>query len=242
MNPQERDLKRRNEMFKSVSPKAIALGGITFAGLGVIGIGVETTKAVLFEIQNARAATTAALANIEISKAEMEKARAERASADASRLDAENKLLAAVEARNGALGAAQFMAGSERYAADRNSDSLVHATEIDRFVDNEMYSKFTEPLLEPFTKISQHNSQMVRLQHEAETGIDSKTRRFLTESEKADRLAQARILGEEVTIESKISGKNVGDMFNAMFGGVAGMGGLFPTGNEPKTTRRIVQE
>jgi hypothetical protein len=232
-------------MFKNVSPKAIALGGITFAGLGIIGIGVEVTKAVTFEIEKAKAATIAALAEKEQSVAAREAASAEREKAQAALLAAQNSLLAAVEARNGVTEAAQRGYEAMLYTADRGNESLVESTKIDRLVDNGMYEDFTKPLLEPFTKISQHNKEIVRLQHEAETGIDSKSRRFLSEAERADRVARARILGEEVTIESQISGKNMGDMFNAMFGGASGMSGLaglYPTGNEPRVARSIVQE
>ncbi len=222
-------------MFNNVSPKAIALGGITFAALGVIGIGVETTKGILFEIQNARAATTAALASMETSKAEMEKARAERVAADASRLDAENKLLAAIESRHGAEGAAFSMAQGQRDAAQTTGLALVKATEIDRHVDNALYDSFAGPIFaEPSKTINALNRQIVRLKREAETGIDMKSRRFLSETDKADRLAQARILEEEVITEGDTTAKNMGDMLNVMMKGVSGMmggiGGPQPTG------------
>lgn len=227
-------------MFKNVSPKAIALGGITFAGLGLIGISVEITRGQLFETRKAMAAMTAALAEVDRSKAEMEKAIAEK-------LAAQNSLLSAIEARNGAMMAAQFMAQGQRDAAVTTGNSLVSATEIDRHVDNAMYDSFAGPIFaEPSKAINSLNRQIVRLKHEAETGIDAKARRFLTETEKADRMAQAKILEEEVTIESETSAKNMGDMLNVLMKGASTMigsfGGAFPTGREPAAVRRIIDE
>lgn len=235
-------------MFKNMSPKAIALGGITFGGLGMIGIGVEVTKAVTFEIQKARAATTTALAELDQAKAQIQIAIAEMEKARAARLDAENKLLAAIEARNGTMIAAQYMAQGQRDAAVTAGESLVIATGVDRHVDNAMYDSFAGPLFaEPSKTINALNRQIVRLKHEAMTGIDSNTRRLISEDQRADRMAQAKILEEQVSIESDTAAKNMGDVMNVVMKGVSGvMGGMeafYPTGaSRVPTDRRILQE
>jgi regulator of protease activity HflC (stomatin/prohibitin superfamily) len=158
-------------MFKNASRKAIALGGISLAAAGAIGIGVEVTKAVTFEIEKARAATTAALAEVDKAKAEMQKAIAEQRKAAADQLRAENELLAAKVARDGAMFAAQFIAQGTRDAAKENASGLVRATEVDKYVDNNIYDGWTSRFIAPAKAIDGYNKEINKLKREVQSGI-----------------------------------------------------------------------
>lgn len=234
-------------MFKNVTPKAIALGGISFAALGVIGIGVEVTKAVTFEIQKARAAMTAALADIESAKAAMQSAYAERDKAAADKLRAENELLASKITRDAAVLVGQLLAQAQRDSAAKSAEGLVDATGVDKYVDNQIYAGVTSQFVEPVKVIKALNTQIYRLRREAETGIEFTSRRFLTEAERADRLAHVRILEEEKKAESDTSSATISDMFGVMMKGasrlIGGLDALNPTGaSRISSDRRIIQE
>lgn len=233
-------------MFKNASPKAIALGGITFAGLGIIGIGVEVTKGVTFEIQKARAATTAALAEVEKSKAAMQSALAEMSKAGADKLRADNELLAARITQQGAILVGRLMSTAQVVAADKNATGLVTATGVDKYVENNIYDGFTSHFVEPAKAIHNFNGQISRLKREAQSGIDGKSRRFLTEAERADRLAQVRILEQEKEIESDTSAADINDIVKVMSKGVSGLMGsmdaFYPSSSVVPVTRRIIQE
>lgn len=229
-------------MFKNINTKAIALGGISLCAAGAIAIGVEVTRAVTFEIQKARAATTTALAEIEKSKAEKESAIAEREKAVAAKIAAENLLLAAKETRDATMLAAKYMAQGQRDAAEKNAEGLIDATKIDRYVDNQVYDGFTSHFVEPAKAIDKFNKQIAQLKREAETGIDRRTRRLLNDAERADRLAQIRILEEEKQIESDTSAATMSDLFNVVMKGASGiaggMGALYPSGNSAVPSNR----
>lgn len=227
-------------MFKNTTRKAIALGGISLAAAGIIGIGVEVTKAVTSEIQKARAATTAALAEIEKAKAQMQSAIADRVKAEAETLRAKNELLAAYAARDGAMFAAKFMADGARDAAKENSRGLVKATEVDKYVENNIYDGWTSRFLAPAKTIDGYNKEIAALNREAQSGVDLKTRKPLTEDERADRKAQVRILEEDKQIEGEASAANIKEMVGVMMQGFNGLLAQFADG-QPRSAGRTIQ-
>jgi hypothetical protein len=223
-------------MFTNITTKTIALGGIS--GLFMIGgaMGVEITKATLFEIRKS-------IASIEESKA------ANKA-AEAQALDAINKLKAAIETAtamnnvgqlqaNATIVAANQMSKAMRDAAIAQARGLVDSTTINAHPDNEMYDSITGPLFgEPNKKIAELNAKIVRLKHQQEQPS-------LIPFNHSAEIAR---LEEEKAILQETSAKNIGDainmVMNATDGIFAGMGSLYPSASNSRTPPQkiIVQE
>lgn len=226
--------------------KTIAWIGIPLLSAASLTIVNTISQGALFEGKKATAAYQAAMAELEKAKAEIQKAAAALAEAAASKLDAENRLKAAIEARDAQLGAAQIMAGGSRDSARITSQGLVAAANVDKYVDNTVFETFTGPIIEPMKQIGVYNKQIVRLRREIDAGIDQDARRFLSESERADRAAKKLILEEEVSMLQETSSKNLRDSVGALMGGLTqGFGEaarFYPSGKEPPPVRRIIQE
>lgn len=226
--------------------KTIAWIGIPLLSAASLTIVNTISQGALFEGKKATAAYQAAMAELEKAKAEMQKAVAALAAAAAAKLDAENKYRAAVEMRDGQLGAAQITAGGTVSAAHITSQGLVAAANVDKYVDNTMYDSFVAPIIGPLAKVGAPNEQIVRIRRELGTGIDQQTGRFLSEEDRADLVAKKLILEEEVSMLKETSAKNFTDNVGALMGGLTqGLGQtatFYPSGNEPAPVRRIIQE
>ena len=219
--PTHRGRKKKEKstmMLKNGTMKTAALAGVL--GIGAAGGAILTTvaEANLFRKEEAHAQTKASVA-------ELEKARA-------ALLDAQNKLtatqglaLAQIEAAKlqaqGYIAAAQHQAAATITASKFNSDGMVKASQVSYHADNEAYDNITGPLFaEPMKRIDNLNQRIVRLQWEIATGIDSRTRRQLSDAEMADRMTQQANAQEEMGIVVASTQKNYKDVAGMVLGSV----------------------
>ena len=221
-------------MFKNISPKAIALGGISAAVLGMVGIAVETTKAELFEIRNSIAAIQAA--------------RATAKAADASYLDAINKLKGTIETAaamnnvgqlqaNATIAAANRVAAATITAAETTKDGLITATTINMHPENEMYDNVTGPLFgQPIKKIAALNERINYLKWQAQRSPDA--------NQQTAYMAQLAVLEEEKATVNQTGAQNFSDMISMVLGGVGqtlgGMAQLYPNAQTPRPAPRMI--
>lgn len=229
----------------STKARNIVLALISLCAAALIAIGVETTKGLLFEIRK--------------SLADIEAAKAANKAAEAQTLDAINRLKGTIETAkvlhdvgrlqaNATIVAGNRAAQAVEVAAARAADGLKEATGIQAHPDNAMYDSVTGPMFgEPAKQIQNLNERIVRLKREAHRGVDSKTRRVLSETERSERAAEAKVLDEELEMVKETSSKNVADAIGMFIGGGTGssggiFGSLFPSGNEKPVPRRILEE
>jgi hypothetical protein len=231
-------------MLANFSPKGIAMAGITFLFAGGIAIVVETTKGELFEIRK--------------SISTIEEAKASNKAAEAQYLDAMNKLKGVLETAaamnnvgklqaDATVAASIRLAQATRDAAKTAGDSLIIATGVNSHPDNEMYDSMTGPLFgEPTKQMADLNRQIVQSKLEEERGIDSKTGAQLSQVDLWALTRKRRTLEQQLEVLQSTTQKNWHDAMAMMLGsineGLGGMGGLYPSGNEPAPVRRIVKE
>ncbi len=231
-------------MLSNFTGKGIALGCGAFIGAGFMAMSVETTKALLFEIRNSRAAQEAAVAQVK--------------AAEAKQLEAINMLKGTLETAQAMTNvgrlqahateaAAQHLATATENAAKTSTEGLIAASNITSHPENETFDRLTSGLLPPATETASLNRRITRLKRETESGIDSKSRRHLSESERADRKIQQENLEEELVILNESASKNASDtvhfMLEAVGKGLGNLGSLYEVPkNSTPTTRRIVQE
>ena len=224
-------------MTANISTKAIALAGISVTIAGGIAVVKTVSEAYLYQIKGATA--------------EMEKARA-------AQLDAANKLkgtenaaaaviAAAVEQAKANVAASNALAGATRDAAIANARGMVEAMGVGTYVDNTTFDGLTKPfLVEPMAEISRLNTRVGHLRSESETGVDRKTRRILSANERADRMAQAMILQEDIKTIQETSTKNISDVSTMLMGGInrgmGDLGKLYPSGKELPPVQMIFEE
>lgn len=232
-------------MLTNISSKALALGGITVLIAGAIAIVNTISQGYLFEIKKATAA--------------LEEAKASHESAKAQLVDAENKLKGTENTAVATVTAAQLEATATKIAAQHNAQAivaaaerqaqgLIRATEESVHAENTMFDDLTGPMLTgPAKRMAEINEEIVRLQHEVQTGINSQTRQFLSPAEIAERTSRRLRHEEELAMLKETTSKNWSDAFGMMTqftnGMIADLGGLYsaPAGSAP-SARRIVSE
>jgi len=238
-------------MTTNISSKAIALAGISVLIAGSIAIVNTIAQGSLFE-------TKKAIAELEKANAEKEKAKADLEMAKAQYLDAVNKLKGTENMAGAAIAAAgeqsraivigaQQTATAMIRAAQLNADGLVRATTESVRAENGMFDDVTKPMFaDPARKVTALNDQIIRLRRETESGIDSKTRRFLSASDVAAKTADRLALEEEKAILLETTTTNIADSVGvgrAMFGTMTqGLGSLYPSGNVIPADRRLKSE
>lgn len=234
-------------MTANISLKAIALAGISVLIAGSIAIVNTVSQGYLFEAKKATAELEKARAAEHTATAEMEKALAAQRAAEAAKLDAENKLKGTENAAMAVITGAQIEAAAAKIVGKLQADSFVRGQEIAMYPETAMVNSFTKPfVLEPAQKTAALNDQIVRLKREGESGIDRKTRRVLSESEIADRIAQQHILEEELATVQESASKNMSDTFGMLMNGMTqsmgNIGSLYPNGREVPVARRSLLE
>jgi len=230
----------------STKTRNIILALMSLCAAALIAIAVETTKGMLFEIRKLVADMKTSEAHYKIGEAHY--------------LDAINKLKAAIETASAMNNVGQLQANAAIVASTRaaqaaeasartTADGLVRATEINMHPETEMFDNVTGPLFgAPAKQIQNLNEKIVRLKRDAARGIDSKTRRTLSQEERAERTAEAEALEDELATVKETASKNVYDAIGMFVGGngsdglFGGLGGLFPSGNEKPVPRRILEE
>ena len=165
--------------------------------------------------------------------------------AKAQYLDAVNKLkgtenmaasaiTAAIEQARATMIAAQQMAGGMTASARLTAEGLVRATTESVRAENGMFDDVTKPMFaDPARKLAALNEQIIRLRRETESGIDRKTRRFLSASDIAVKTADRLTLEEEKAALMETTSKNMSDSIGVMLGTMTqGLGSLYPIGSD----------
>lgn len=235
-------------MTTNISSKAIALAGISVLIAGSIAIVNTIAQGSLFE-------TKKAIAELEKANAEKEKAKAELEMAKAQYLDAVNKLkgtenmagaaiAAAGEQSKAMIIASQHTATGMIHAANLNAEGLVRATTESVRAENGMFDDVTRPMFaDPAKKVAALNEKIIRLRRETESGIDQKTRRFLSASDVAAKTADRLALEEEKATLLETTRKNVSDSMEVVMGMMnQSLGSLYPSGNVIPADRRLKSE
>ncbi len=234
-------------MLTKFTPKAIVLGIISGLILIFGAMGVEITRAQLFDIRNS-------IAKLQEAAALMLTAKANQTSADAEMADTVNKLTGVLETAAatkevGRLQAAAMiqMANATSEAAKTAAKGLVEATKINMHPENEMYDSVTGPLFgEPSKRMAEINAELISLGWSVDKGIDPTTGRTLGVEERLNAWGKQQRLQRELEIVEATGKKNWQDVtrmgFEALTGSFGAIGGLYPSGNEPVPVRRIIQE
>jgi len=233
------------------TPKALAWIGIPLVLAAILAIINSVSQGFLWEIPNTRSiAKTADAAGVS--------ADADKVAANAQATDAANKLLAAIEAAKAVteagrlqadsnIKASQNIANATMEAAKRQAEEFYHAAHETVRAENSQYDQITKPLFsDPAEKMDALNREIVRTTRELRNGRNATTGQALSVSEIADRQQKLAVREEELETVKQTTNKNWKDAMEMLMGTTnglfGGLGDLYPTGNEAKPVRRIIQE
>jgi hypothetical protein len=234
-----------------LKPSNVAWFGLPLVVAAILAIINTTSQGFLWEGPNSRSNRITADSTTIASDAA-------RVASDAAQKDAVNKLEAALEAAKAVIEASRLQAESNirasenlsrstENAAARNAEGMFKAAEEASKAQNAEYGQITKRFIgDPVEKVDALNNQIVRLRNELESGRDSITGHPLSWEERINRQFKLENLQFEHKIQSDITSKNWQDALGMVTGATNGLlgniRGLYPTGNEPKPERRIVQE
>jgi len=190
------------------------------------------------------------------SRANQKTADATMVASDAAQKETMNKLQGVLETAKAAIEASRLQSESNQRASENLSratviasqhaaDGLYKAAEEASKAQNAEYYQITKRFIgDPVEKTDELNTQLARLEIEINTGHDSRTGQQLSIVELANRQSKKEALEVEHRIQSEITKKNWSDAMRMVTGATNGLfGGMDELiGNEPKPTRRIIQE